>query len=201
MHQPLTSTAVKIATAGRGGAWYGGDIHRAVIKFKGEGEFSGKVDEAELQALYARAIDPYFNLQAGLRYDIRPEPSRAYATVGIEGMVPYWFEVGAALFVSEKGDAHARLESYYDLNVTQRLILQPRAEIDIAMQDVPELKIAAGISTLEAELRQRYEIRREFAPYVGIAFERKVGQTAGFARAAGERVKATSFVAGVRFML
>ncbi len=183
-----------------GEGWYGGDIHRAVVKFKGEGEFGGKVDKAELQALYARAIGPYFNLQAGLRYDVRPEPSRAYATVGVEGLAPYWFELGAAFFVSEKGDAHARLEAYYDLNVTQRLILQPRAEIDIAAQDVPELKTGAGISTVEAELRLRYEIRREFAPYVGVTFERKIGQTATFARDAGERVSATSFVAGIRFM-
>jgi copper resistance protein B len=183
-----------------GEGWYGGDIHRAVVKFKGQGEFGGKVGEAEVQALYARAISPYFNLQAGLRYDVRPEPSRAYATFGVEGLAPYWFEVGAALFVSEKGDVHARLEGYHDINVTQRLILQPRAEIDLAAQDVPELKTGAGISTFEAELRLRYEISRQFAPYVGVTFERKVGQTADFARAAGEHVSSTSLVAGVRFM-
>lgn len=181
-----------------GEAWYGGDSHRAVVKFKGEGEFQGELGEAEVQTLYARPIGPYFNLQAGLRYDIEPKPSRGYAVVGIEGLAPYWFEVGGALFVSNKGDVHARVEGYYDLNVTQRLVLQPRAEIDIAAQDVPELNTGAGISTVEAELRLRYEIRREFAPYIGVSFERKVGQTADLARAAGEHVSSTSFVAGVR---
>lgn len=181
-----------------GEAWYGGDAHRAVIKFKGEGELKGALDNAEVQALYARPIGPYFNLQAGLRYDIVPDPSRGYAMLGVEGLAPYWFEVGSALFVSHKGDLHARLEGYYDLNVTQRLILQPRAEIDIAAQDVPELNTGAGISTVEAELRLRYEIRREFAPYIGLSFERKVGQTADLARAAGEHVSSTNFVAGVR---
>lgn len=183
-----------------GEAWYGGDTHRAVIKFKGEGEFNGALGDAEVQALYARPIGPYFNLLAGLRYDIDPKPSRGYATVGFEGLAPYWFEVSGALFVSEKGDLHARLEGYYDLNVTQRLILQPRAEIDVAAQDVPELKTAAGITTVEAELRLRYEIRREFAPYVGVTLERKIGETATLARAAGDHVSATRFVAGVRLL-
>lgn len=181
-----------------GEAWYGGDSHRAVLKFKGEGDLKGPVENAEVQALYARPIGPYFNLQAGVRYDAEPNPSRGYATIGFEGLAPYWFEVGGALFLSNKGDVYARLEGYYDLNITQRLVLQPRAEIDIAAQDVPELMTGAGISTVEAELRLRYEIRREFAPYIGISFERKTGQTAAMARAAGERVQSTSLVAGVR---
>lgn len=181
-----------------GEAWYGGDMHRAVLKFKGEGELKGDLEQAEVQALYARPVGPYFNLQAGLRYDVEPHPSRAYATLSVEGLAPYWFEVGGALFVSNKGDVHARMEGYYDLNVTQRLVLQPRAEVDISAQDVPELNTGAGISTVESELRLRYEIRREFAPYIGVSFERKVGQTADLARAAGEHVSSTSFVAGVR---
>jgi copper resistance protein B len=181
-----------------GEAWYGNDSNRAVLKFKGEGEFKGPLGNAEVQALYARPIGTYFNLQAGVRYDINPDPSRAYATIGFEGLAPYWFKVGGALFVSNKGDAHARLEGYYDLNITQRLILQPRAEVDIAAQKVPELKTGAGISTVEAELRLRYEIRREFAPYIGVTYERKTGRTADYARAAGEPAGVTSFVAGVK---
>lgn len=181
-----------------GEGWYGGDLNRAVVKFKGEGELGGAVENAEVQTLYARAIGPYFNLQAGVRYDVRSAPSRAYATFGVEGLAPYWFELGAAAFVSNKGDVHWRLEGYYDLNVTQRLILQPRAEIDGAAQDVPELGTGAGISSIEAELRLRYEVRREFAPYIGISFERKMGGTAALARAAGERTTETSFVAGLR---
>lgn len=179
-------------------AWYGGDASRAVIKFKGEGAVDGALEDAEIQALFARPIDPYFNLQAGLRYDINPSPSRAYVTVGVEGLAPYWFEVGGAVFASNKGDLHARLEGYYDLNITQRVVLQPRAEIDISAQNVPELNIGAGVATFEAELRLRYEIRREFAPYIGVSIERKVGRTADMARSAGEPASSTSLVAGVR---
>lgn len=178
--------------------WYGGDLHRAFIKFKGEGATKRKLEQVELQALYARAVGPYFNLQAGVRYDWRPDPSRAYATFGMEGLAPYWFDVAAAVFVSNKADVHARLDGYYDLNITQRLIFQPRAEIDFAAKDVPALGVGAGISSVEAELRLRYEIRREFAPYIGISFERKVGRTADMARAAGAPTTATSFAAGVR---
>jgi copper resistance protein B len=181
-----------------GEAWYGGDIHRLVVKSEGEGAFKGNPETGELQALYARAIGPYFNLHAGLRYDIEPTPSRGYATIGFEGLAPYWFEVGGSLFVSDKGDVHARIEGYYDLNVTQRLILQPRGEVDLSAQDVPELMTGAGISSAEAELRLRYEIRREFGPYIGVSFERKTGKTADMARGAGERASSTSFVAGVR---
>ena len=181
-----------------GEAWYGGDIHRLVVKTEGEGVFGGGADTAEAQVLYSRAIGPYFNLQAGVRHDFAPGPARTYATVGIEGLAPYWFEVNAALFLSEKGDLQARLESYYDVNVTQRLVLQPRVEINAAAQDVPARKIGAGISTLEAGLRLRYEVSREFAPYIGVSYEQKAGQTATFARLAGERVRSTSFVAGIR---
>ncbi len=181
-----------------GEAWYGGDINRAVFKLKGEGDLNGALESAEFQALYARAIGPYCNLQAGVRYDIEPKPSRGYATLGVEGLAPYWFKVGAALFVSNKGDVHGRLESHYDLNITQRLILQPRAEIDIAAQDVPELRLGSGLSSVEAELRLRYEIEREFAPYLGMSFERQTGATADVARAAGNPVSALRFVAGVR---
>lgn len=178
--------------------WFGGDINRFVIKSEGSGGFGEGVDDAEIQALYSRAIGPYFNLQTGVRYDIEPNPSRTYATIGFEGLAPYWFEVEGALFLSDKGDVLGRLEGYYDQRITQRLILQPRAEFNLAAQDVPENGIGSGLSDLELGLRLRYEIAREFAPYVGVSWDRKLGDTADFARAAGEDPSSTSFVLGVR---
>jgi copper resistance protein B len=180
-----------------GEAWYGGDINRLVVKTEGEGVFGGRVEAAEAQALYSRAIGPYFNLQAGVRHDFRPGPARSYATVGVEGLAPTWLEMNAALFLSQKGDIQARVESYYDMTVTQHLVLQPRVEINASAQDVRDLGIGAGISTFEAGLRLRYEISREFAPYIGVSHEQKTGQTATFARLAGERTRSTSFVAGI----
>jgi len=181
-----------------GEAWIGGDINRLTLKSEGEGAVRDGVESAEIQALYSRALDPFWNFQAGVRYDFKPNPSRTYATIGIEGLAPYWFEVEGALFLSDKGDVLARAEGYYDQRITQRLILQPRVELNFAAQDVPENRIGSGLSNAEIGLRLRYEIAREFAPYIGISYDRKVGDTARYARIDGDDVKATSFVVGVR---
>ncbi len=182
-----------------GQAWFGGDINRLWVKTEGEGAFREGLESAEIQALYSRAVGPYFNLQAGVRHDFQPTPSRTYATVGFEGLAPYQFEVEGAAFISQKGDILGRLEGYYDQRVTQRLILQPRIELNLAAQDVPENRIGAGLTDAELGLRLRYEIRREFAPYIGVSYQAKTGRTADFARADGKGPTSTSFVAGIHF--
>lgn len=179
-----------------GEAWVGGDINRFVVKTEGEG--AGELESAEVQALYSRAVSPYFDLQAGIRQDLQAGPKRTYATVGFEGIAPYWFETSGALFLSNKGELLARLEGSYDLRLTQRWILQPRVEANVTGQDIPELELGSGVSSIELGLRLRYEIKREFAPYVGVSFDRKFGRTADYARIAGKEVEATSFVIGVR---
>lgn len=181
-----------------GEGWLGGDINRIVVKSEGEGSTKDGTESAEIQALYSRAIGPYFNLQAGLRQDIQPAPSQTYATLGFEGLAPYWFEVEGAAFVSAHGDALARLEGYYDQNITQRLILQPRAELNLAAQDIPRSAIGSGLTDAELGLRLRYEITREFAPYIGVSWETKAGRTADYSRAAGENPSSLNFVVGIR---
>jgi copper resistance protein B len=194
-----------VARGGRDGyAWedvqlrYGGDIDRLWIKSRGEGTFGEGLESAEVQALWSRAIGPFFDLQAGIRYDARPRPDRFHLVFGAQGLAPYWFEVDAAAFVSEKGDVTARVEAEHDVRITQRLILQPGAELEFSLQNVPELGLGAGLSTAEAGLRLRYEIVPEFAPYVGVQYERAFSNTAAFRRLAGEEVGGWSFVAGVR---
>jgi len=182
-----------------GEAWIGGDRNRLFLKSEGEGTFHDSVDEVEVQALYSRAVGPYFNLQAGVRHDFRSGPNRSYATLGFEGLAPYMFETEGAVFVSQKGDILGRLEGWYDEHLTQRLVLQPRVELNLSAQDVPENRYGSGLVDAELGLRLRYEIRREFAPYVGVSWERKTGRTADYAREDGERVGGSSFVAGVRF--
>lgn len=179
--------------------WYGGDRDKLWVKSEGEYAFDADTfEEAEVQALWSRAIAPFFDVQAGIRHDFDPDPSRTYGVIGIQGLAPYQFEVDAAAFLSDKGDASARIEAEYELLLTQRLILQPRAEIELAAQDVPELGIGAGVTKGQAGLRLRYEIKREIAPYVGVAWKRSFGETANFARAAGENVESISFVVGIR---
>jgi len=181
-----------------GEGWIGGDINRFVLKTEGEGAVGLGVEAGEVRALYSRALDPWFNLQVGIRHDFEPGQPRSYASVGFEGLAPYLVKLEGALFLSDKGDVLARLEGTYDERITQRLILQSRAELNFAAQDVPANGIGSGLSSAELGLRLRYEVRREFAPYVGISWEGKLGDSARFARAAGDGVRATSLVFGVR---
>lgn len=181
-----------------GEASFGGDINRLILKAEVEGAFGGGAEQVELQALYSRAVDAYWNVQAGIRHDLRPDPERSYAVIGIEGLAPYWFEVESALFLSDRGDLHARIEASYDQRITQKLIAQPSIELNFAAQDVPGIGVGSGLSDAELGFRLRYEIVREFAPYVGLSIERSFGDTARFARAAGEGRTSTGLVIGVR---
>ncbi len=178
--------------------WYGGDYDKIWLKSEGEGAFGEAAEQLELQALYSRAIDPWWNFQAGIRHDFRPDPERTHLVLGIQGLAPYWFEVDGQLFLSNKGDLTARVEAEYDQRITNRLILQPLVEFDLAAQDIPELGIGAGLSSMEVGFRLRYEFVPEFAPYVGVEYGRKFGDTADFARAAGEDVGGWALLLGVR---
>ena len=180
-----------------GQAWYGGDIHRLVLKSEGEGTVGEGVDSAELQVLYSRAIGVHTDAQFGLRQDFEPR-GRTYATVGIQSLLPYWFDVDASLFLSNRGELLGRFESTYDLLLTNKLIVQPRAELNFAAQNSLETRTGSGLSNAELGLRLRYEITREFAPYIGVSWDRKAGQTASYARALGQETEMTSFVFGIR---
>ena len=183
-----------------GQGWWGTDRNKLWVKTEIDYDFDAdRFEEAELQALWSRPFARYFDFQAGVRRDFEPDPSRNYAVIGIEGLAPYWFEVDAALFVSGHGDVTARIEAEYDLLLTQRLVLQPRTELNFAVQTVDELKIGSGLSNAELGTRLRYEITRQFAPYVGVNWTRSIGDTADFVRAAGDDPGAVSFVAGLRF--
>ena len=146
--------------------------------------------------MYGRAIARWWDLVAGVRQDFRPG-SKTWAAIGIQGLTPQWFEVEATAYVGEAGAA-LRLETEYELLVTNRLVLQPLTELNIFAKPIPEQQIGAGLSTVEAGLRLRYEIRREFAPYVGAVCQRRFGGTADYARAAGQDVSGWRAAAGVR---
>lgn len=183
-----------------GQAYYGGDYERIWLKTLGEYSTGDEAfEKVEVQLLYSRLVGYYWDLQAGVRYDFEPDPSRAYGVLGLQGLAPGYFEIDTQGFVSEEGDLSARLEAEYDILVTQRLVLQPKAEISLAVQDVPELGIGSGINDIELGLRLRYEIAREFAPYIGVHWERKLGETANLARSEGDDTDIFSVVAGVRF--
>ena len=179
--------------------WSGGDINRFWWKSEGKGDFDGGLEEAELQALYSRAVTPFWDVQAGVRQDFRPDgEDTTHLVLGLQGLAPYWWEVDAAAFLSTGGDLTARVEAEYDQRITQRLILQPRLEIDLSASDVPELEIGSGLSSVEAGLRLRYEFRKEFAPYVGLEWSRSFGDTADYIEARGGEAEDTRFVVGLK---
>jgi copper resistance protein B len=178
--------------------WYGGDTDKLWLKSQGDKPVGGKVNDAEVQLLYSRLWTDFFDVQAGVRYDPEPRPRRGYAVLGVQGLAPYYFESDAALFLSNEGEVTARFSAEYELLLTQRLILQPAFEINLAAQDVEERAIGSGVNDIELGLRLRYEIRREFAPYIGVNWQRKLGQTADIARSNSEDAEIPSLVAGIR---
>lgn len=177
--------------------WAGTDYHKLWAKAEGE-RFDGVTENNELQLLYSRAHTPFFDLQVGLRHDAATGPSRTHLVVGLQGLAPQWFEVDGALFLSEDGDWSGRLEAEYDLLLTQRLVLQPRLELEFALQDAPEFGVGSGLTETDLSLRLRYELHRKFAPYVGVAWERLYGGTARAAQVAGNDDDVVSLVAGLR---
>ena len=178
--------------------WYGGDIHRFWWKSEGEGAFENELEDAELQLLYSRAVTPYFDLQAGVRQSYLEGEDRTDLVLGVQGLAPYWFEVGAAAFVSTEGDVTARAEAEYDLRLTQRLILQPSAELNLAAQDIPDLDIGAGLTDANVGVRLRYEFTRRFAPYVGAEWTSALGETRDIREALGADTQSTRAVIGLR---
>ncbi len=180
--------------------WIGSDTDRLWVKT--EGLYLGneaQLDEGEIQALYSRAISPFFDFQAGIRQDFAAGPKRTYGVLGFQGLAPYWFEIEAAAFISDKGEVTARVEAEYELLLTQRLVFQPRIELSFSTENIPELRTGRGLSNAQLEGRLRYEIRRTIAPYVGISWSRATGRTAQFLRADGEDPGNVSFVTGIRF--
>lgn len=180
-----------------GQMWIGRDLNKLWLKTEIE-YVDGKTEEAVVQALYSRAVAPYWDLQVGWRHDIRPKPNRDWLAIGFEGLAPYWFEIDAAAFIGERGQVGARLEAEYEVLFTQRWVLAPEMEVNLHSKNDEETGTGSGVSDLELGLRLRYEIRREFAPYIGVNWTRKFGNTADFARDEGEDTDDVQFVAGVR---
>ena len=177
--------------------WLGKDLDKFWFKTEGE-RMAGNTDDAELQFLYSKAIARYWDFQLGVRYDFEPSPSRSWAAIGVKGLAPYFFDIDAALFIGDSGRTALRFEAEYELLLTQRLILTPDIEMNLYGKNDPNIGIGSGLSDIEAGLRLRYEIRREFAPYIGVNWSRLFGNTADFARIAGESTSATELVIGLR---
>ncbi|TAM13094.1 MAG: copper resistance protein B [Nevskiaceae bacterium] len=180
-----------------GEAWYGKNFNKLWLKFEGE-HADGQLQDLRAEALWSHAIATYWNTQLGVRHDFGVGPERTWAAFGIEGLAPWWFQTEATLYVGPSGRTAARVSVEYEGRLTQRLILQPELEANAYGKNDPRRGIGSGLSDARAGLRLRYEIRREFAPYVGVEWLQRFAQTADFARAQGQSAGDLRWVVGFR---
>lgn len=177
--------------------WIGRDLDRLWFRSELSTE-DGDVDDAEAHVMYGRAFARWWEVVGGVRQDFNPGPAQTWAAFGLQGLAPYWFEVEITGYVGAGGRTALRLETEYELLLTNRLILQPLVEVNLHSRTDPERGIGAGLSSSEIGLRARYEFRRELAPYIGVTWNRKYGRTADLAAAAGDTAANTRFVFGIR---
>ncbi|PLW82117.1 copper resistance protein CopB [Kineobactrum sediminis] len=184
--------------------WYGGDFNRFWWKSEGEAFFDGPNEgESENDLLYSRLLTPFWSIQTGVQYANEWTPDdytdRWSYVLALQGMAPYQFEVDSSLYVSEDGDVLFEFEAEYDLRVTQRLAVQPRMALGFAVDDIPERNLGSGITDGNLDLRLRYAIEREFAPYAGVRYQFLVGDTRDIAEAQGQDTEQWLLIAGLRF--
>jgi copper resistance protein B len=169
-----------------GQGWVGTDYDKLWIKSEGTLQSNGTLDDGQQQFLYSRAITTYFDLQGGLRSDLDSRPTRNWAAFGIQGLAPYFFDLDLTGYASGQDHLAAKLEASYDLLITQRLILQPQIELNLYSKADPARLVGAGFSDIDTGLRLRYEFSRKLAPYLGVVYEGRFGQSASYARRLGE---------------
>lgn len=179
-------------------AWFGQDYDRLVVRAEGDIE-QGRFKNARNEMLWGHALTAYWDTQIGLRYDSGLGNDRIWGAFGIQGFAPYWLYVEATAYVGEQGRTAFRLEMEYDLRITQKLILQPRTELNFYSQRDDSRFISSGLSAVEAGLRLRYEITRKIAPYIGIEWASTLGSAGNLLKARGNQADETRLVAGLHF--
>lgn len=182
-----------------GEGWIGGDMNRLWIKSEGFAN-NGSVTDGDHEALYDHPIPRlrYFDGQVGARADLDSLQRRLWAAVGIEGLAPWFFEFAPTLYIRNDGHIAGRIMGSYDLLLTQRLILQPQAELSFYSKDDPARKIGSGFSNLDGGVRLRYEMSRKFAPYIGWTYHGEYGDSALYQLEAHESARESQFVFGLR---
>lgn len=176
-----------------GSFWIGYDINKLYIYSEGEATSDG-LETSQNELVYSRAIAPFWDAQIGLAYDKNTDASQTWGEIAISGLAPYYFETRAALLVNDNGNVGLRLDAEYEALLTQKLILTPSLEADLYTKDEPGMLLGSGLAFIEAGLRLRYEFIREFAPYIGVTWEKTFGNTRNY-----NPIDETSLMVGVRF--
>lgn len=176
--------------------WVGYDINKLWVKT--EQEFAeSQTDEADIELLYSRAVAPFWDWQIGLRHHFEPV-SRDWLAVGFKGLAPYFFETDVFMYAGDDGNLALKAELEYELLFTQKLILSPEIEANAYSKSDAGLEVGSGFSDIKTGLRLRYEITRQFAPYLGWEWKKKFGETADFAREEDAAVTDGKWVIGLR---
>ena len=180
-----------------GQGWYGGDLNKLWLRTEGE-RVDNSTEAADVEVLYGRSVARWWEVVAGVRHDFEPGSSQSWAAIGVTGLAPQKFEIEATAYLGDAGRTALRFEAEYELLLTNRLIARPLLELNLLGKDDPERGLGSGVTAAEIGIRLRYEVTRQFAPYVGVVYERAYGETADFRRSDGEDVDDTRVVAGVR---
>ncbi|BFI95782.1 MAG: copper resistance protein B [Rhodanobacter sp.] len=178
--------------------WYGTDTDKLRLRSEGQRD-GGRFDDSDAEALWSHAVAAYWDTELGVRSDFGSGPARQWLAFGVQGLAPYWFELAATAYAGQGGRTAARLRADYELRITQRWILQPEWEVNLYGRDDPQRRLGSGLSDASFGLRLRYEIRRQFAPYLGVVWTQRFGGTATFARDGGGTAFDRRLVAGLRF--
>jgi copper resistance protein B len=196
----LRDTAAGSADVWEANGWYGGDYNKFWLRTEGE-RVDSTTEDARVEVFWDHIFARWWSLQTGGREDFGNGPSRGWAAIGVRGFAPYWFEVEATAYVGDAGRTAARVKVEYELLLTQRLILQPEGEVNFYGKADPERHLGSGPADLDIGLRLRYEIRRQFAPYIGVAWTKLFGETATAAEAQGRRSSELQGLVGIRIWL
>jgi copper resistance protein B len=177
--------------------WYGGDLDKLWLSTEGE-RSAGRTGESRIELAWDRIVTPWWSTRLGLRHDAGTGPARDWAAAGIAGLAPGLVAVEASVYLGDGGRSALRLTTERDLLLTQRLVLQPQLELQAYGTADPARLVGAGLSDIKLGLRLRYEIRREIAPFVGIGWVGRFGDTADLRRDAGESGDEWQWLAGIR---
>lgn len=183
-----------------GEVWAGTDWNR--LRLRSEGRYNqnnkGRLEDGQHEALYSRAVSTFFDVVGGVRYDLDAGTGRTWTALGVEGLAPGFWRVSATAYASDNGHFAFRAKAFYDLFLTQRLVLQPQAEVNAYSKQDRGRGLGAGLSDIDMGLRLRYDVTRKFSPYVGVTYQRWFGGTLNARQAEGLGAEDLRFVAGIR---
>jgi copper resistance protein B len=186
-------------------AWIGDDYNKLRMENSGVLSDNGVIDKEggtkgiDSRVFYSRLISDFWDAKIGIQATVfGPDLSRTAFIAGFEGLAPYGIHVDLVGAFSQTSVATLRLEVAYDILLSQKLIATPFAEAVVASGDDRAIDLGAGLSRFEVGLRLRYEIAKEFAPYIGLSFEQFTGATASYVAADNDPTSKLRFLVGLK---